>query len=107
MKTIAEVVLAVTLVSAAYAAEDVVSALHGTVDRIDSGTRTIVVKTADGTRHSLHLLDGTAVHGAELSAQASKDSWRGLAEGGEVVAHYTKRGTEDTAVETTRLVKAD
>jgi hypothetical protein len=99
MKTIAKVVLALILVSAAYAAEDAVSALHGTVDAIDSGTRTIVLKTADGTRHSLRLLDETAVHGAERSAQVSKDSWHGLTQGSEVVAHYTKRGTEAAAVE--------
>ena len=99
MKTIATVALAVALVSAAYAVDDVVSAMHGTVDKIDLGTKTVVVKTADGTRHSLHFLDGTAVHGAELSALAAKDSWHGLAEGSEVVAHYTKRGTEDTVVE--------
>jgi hypothetical protein len=99
MKLIAKLVLALALATAAYCAQDVVSAVHGTIDKIDAGTKTVVVKTADGTRHSLHLLDRTAVHGADLSAAASKDSWRGLSEGGEVVAHYTKRGGEDTAVE--------
>jgi hypothetical protein len=99
MKLIAKVVLAVTLATAAYGAQDVVSAVHGAIDKIDSGTKTVVVKTADGTRRSLHVLDRTAVHGADLSAEASKDSWHGLSEGGEVIAHYTKRGSEDTAVE--------
>ena len=93
------VVLALTLATAVYGAQDVVSAVHGTIDKIDSGTKTVVVKTADGTRRSLHLLDRTAVHGTNLSAAASKDSWHGLSEGVEVVAHYTKRGSEDTAVE--------
>lgn len=99
MKPIAHVVLALMLATAAYGAQDVVSAVHGTIDKIDSGTKTVVVQTADGTRRSLHLLDRIAVHGAYLSAEASKDSWHGLSEGGEVVAHYTKRGSEDTAVE--------
>jgi hypothetical protein len=99
VKLIANVVLAVTLATVAYGAQDVVGAVHGTIDKIDSGAKIAVVKTADGTRHSLHLLDRTAVHGADLSATASKDSWHGLSEGAEVVAHYTKRESEDTAVE--------
>lgn len=103
MKIVSKIALLIALVSAAYAVEDVVSAVRGTVDRIDRGTRTVVVKTADGTRHSLHLLDSTAIHGADLSTAASKDSWHGLAEGSEVVAHYTKRGTEDTAVEIDKI----
>ena len=56
MKPIAHVVLALMLATAAYGAQDVVSAVHGTIDKIDSGTKTVVVKTADGTRRSLHLL---------------------------------------------------
>lgn len=99
MKLIASIALALLLASSAYGAQDVVSAVHGTIDKIDSGTKIVVVKTADGTRRSLHVLDRTAVHGVDLSAAASKDSWHGLSEGGEVVAHYTKRGSEDTAVE--------
>jgi len=99
MKPTAKVVLALMLATAVCGAQDVVSAVHGTIDKIDSGTKTVVVKTDDGTRRSLHLVDRTAVHGADLSAAASKDSWHGLSEGGEVVAHYTKRGSEDTALE--------
>jgi hypothetical protein len=105
MKLIANVVLALMLATAAYGAQDVVSAVHGTIDKIDAGTKTVVVKTAGGTRRSLHLLDRTAVHGANLSAAASKDSWHGLSEGGEVVAHYSKRGSEDTAVEIDKVGK--
>jgi hypothetical protein len=62
MKLIAGVVLALTFATAAYGAQDVVSAVHGTLDKIDSGTKTVVVRTADSTRRSLHLLDRTAVH---------------------------------------------
>jgi hypothetical protein len=105
MKTIAMAVLALTLVSSSFADEDVVSAVHGTVVKIDQGTKIVVVKTADGTRHSLHFADKTAVHGGELSADGASESWHGLAKGSEVVAHYTKRGTEDTAVEIDRVGK--
>jgi hypothetical protein len=103
MKIIAMAALALALVSQAFADEDLVSAVHGTVVKIDQGTKIVVVKTADGTRHSLHFVDKTAVHGAELSADGASDSWHGLAKGSEVVAHYTKRGTEETAVEIDRV----
>ena len=51
----------------------------------------------------LHFLDSTAVHGGDAADVASKDSWHGLKEGGEVVVHYTKSGTEDTAVEIDKI----
>jgi hypothetical protein len=92
--------LAVMLISAsAYAAEDVVSAIHGTIKRVDAGAKTVVIKTDDGVEHSMHVVDRTVVHGADATDDAAKDSWRGLKEGTDVVAHYTKRGAEDTAVE--------
>ncbi len=105
MKTIGSVVLALLLVSAAYAAEDVVSAVHGTIKKVDAATKTVVVKTADGTEHSMHFLDKTAVHGVDASAAAAKDSWHGLKEGTEVVAHYTTKGTEDTVLEFDKVGK--
>ncbi|MFZ0761484.1 MAG: hypothetical protein WAM69_16170, partial [Candidatus Sulfotelmatobacter sp.] len=62
---IGTVVLTLLLVLTAFAAaEDVVSAVHGTITKIDAASKTIVVKTADGTEHSLHVLDKTAVHSA-------------------------------------------
>jgi hypothetical protein len=103
MKTIAGLILALAFASTAFADGDVVSAVHGTIVKIDAGTKIVVIKTANGTRHSLHLVDATAVHGAEDTAQATKDSWHGLAKGSEVVVHYTGRGTDDTAVEIDRV----
>ena len=99
MKRIGSLFLASMLVTAVCAAQDVVSAVHGTIKKIDPSTKTIVVSTADGTEHSLHFAAKTTVHGADASAKDTEDSWHGLREGTEVVAHYTARGTEDTAVE--------
>ena len=99
MKAITKVVLVLSLASFALAADDVVTAVHGTVDKVDSAGKVVVVKTADGTEHTLHFAKETTVHGADDSAMAAKDSWHGITKGSEVVAHYTKRGTEDTAVE--------
>ena len=45
----------------------------------------------------------SAVHGVKSSAEAGKDTWHGLTEGTEVVAHYTKRGTQDTVLEIDKL----
>ena len=99
------IVLALSLVSGAFAADDVVSAVHGTVSKVDSASRTVVVKTADGTEHTLHFVKETTVHGAHASADAAKDSWKGLSKGTEVVAHSAKRGTEDTALEFDKVGK--
>ena len=105
MRIITRLVLALAIVSVAYAADDVVSAVHGTVDAVDSASKTVVVKTADGTKHTLHIAKETTVHGAEASVKGAKDSWHGVEKGSEVVAHYTKRGTEDTALEVDRIGK--
>ncbi len=105
MKMMGRAVLVLLLVSVAYAAEDVVSAVHGAVKKIDTGAKIVVVKTADGTEHTIHFLDKTTVHGVDTSAAAAKDSWHGLKEGTEVVAHYTTKGTEDTAVEIDKVGK--
>lgn len=99
MKKVGDLILASMLITSVCAAQDVVSAVHGTIKRIDSSTKTIVVKTAGGTEHSLHFVAKTTVHGADDSAKGTEDSWHGLTAGSEVVAHYTRRGTEDTAVE--------
>jgi hypothetical protein len=99
MKRIGSLIFASMLVTTVCAAQDVVSAVHGTIEKIDSDTKTVVVKTADGTEHSLHFDAKTTVQGADASAKATEDSWHGLKDGSEVVAHYTTRGTEDSAVE--------
>lgn len=91
------------LITLVYAADDVVSAVHGTVTKLDAATKTIVVKTKDGTEHTIKFVDKTSVHGVKASGDAtaagSKDFAHGIKEGSEVVAHYTAKGTEKTAVE--------
>jgi hypothetical protein len=99
MKTMLVMILAVLLASVAYAEEDVVTAIHGSIEKIDSAAKIVSLKTDDGLHDSVHFVDRTAVHGADGGKDASKDSWHGLKEGSEVVVHYTTRGTEKTAVE--------
>ena len=76
--------------------------MHGTVTKVDSATKTVAVKTTDGTEHTLHFVAKTTVHGADATA---KDTFRGVKEGSEVVAHYTAKGTEKTAVESDKVGK--
>lgn len=89
----------------ARADEDVVTAVHGTVTKIDAVGKTIAVKTADGTEHTFHFVAKTTVHGAHAATTGAKDSFHGLTEGSEVVAHYTAKGAEETAVEVDKVGK--
>ena len=95
--------LACLVVVSARAADDVVSAAHGTITKVDSAAKTITIKTKDGTEHTVHLVDKTVVHGAEATESGAKDTTHGLKEGTEVVAHYTEKGGEKTAVEVYRV----
>jgi preprotein translocase subunit YajC len=103
--TICLLALASFILLPARADEDVVTAVHGTVTKIDAGSKTIAVKTADGTEHTFHFVDKTTVHGVHATAAGAKDSFHGLTEGSEVVAHYTAKGGEETAVEVDKVGK--
>jgi hypothetical protein len=106
MKSIVRATLLLLLLSAfGWAAQDVVGAVHGTIVKLDSATKTAVVKTKDGTEHSLKFVDKTTVHGGQATATSTKDAFHGLTEGTEVVAHYTTTGTEKTAVEVDKVGK--
>jgi hypothetical protein len=98
-------VVALLLAFSVKAADDVVSAVHGTITKLDSGTRTIVVKTKDGTEQSVHFTDKTAVWGADKTAAGAKDAFKGLSEGSEVVVHYAATGAEKSATEVDKVGK--
>jgi hypothetical protein len=89
----------------AFAAEDVASAVAGTVKTVDKGGKTVVVKAADGTEHTFHVATRATVHGAVAVGNGGADVFRGLKEGDQVVAHYTVKGTEETADEFDRVGK--
>ncbi len=76
-----------------------ITAVKGTVEKIDRTAKTIVVKAADGTEHTFHFVGRTAVHGAEVAGTAAQESFHGLREGSDVVVHYTAKGSEETAEE--------
>lgn len=93
---------ALLLATAAFAIEEAPTGIHGTITKIDRKAKTIVVKTGEGTEHVLVITGKTAVHGTEAGA---KDTWSGLKEGSEVVAQYTAKGSEKTAVEVDHVAK--
>jgi hypothetical protein len=106
MKSIIRVSLVFLLLGAFHlVAQDVVSAVHGTITKLDSAAKTGVVKTKDGTEHTVKFVDKTTVHGVDATAAGSKDAFHGLTVGSEVVAHYTTKGTEETAVEVDKVGK--
>ncbi|MBZ5592139.1 MAG: hypothetical protein LAP39_07875 [Acidobacteriia bacterium] len=90
----------------AFAAQDVVSAVSGTVKKVDATTKTIVVKTADGAEHTFHFVGKTTVHGAEATGEAAQDAFHGLREGSEVAVHYATKGSEETAEEVDNVGKS-
>jgi VCBS repeat-containing protein len=95
-KTIALVSALALSTSLSFAADDVVHAVDGTVTKIDTTTKTIAVKTADGTEHTFHYLGDVTVHG---SKDAAKGTVNGVKEGSKVAVHYTVEGSKETAHE--------
>jgi len=90
MKKLWQLILVSTLGLTVCMAQDVVSLVHGTVKKVDKSTKTVVVKAADGTEHTIEVADQATIHG-------TKEGFDGLKEGSEVVARYTVKGTEKTA----------
>ena len=81
------------------AAQDVASAVDGTVKKIDAGTKTLVVDTADGTEHTFHYTSNVVVHGAKDTAKVPGETFHGVKEGSKVAVHYTAAGSKETAHE--------
>jgi hypothetical protein len=77
--------------------------LVGAILKLDSAAKTVVIKAADGTEHTLRFIKTTAVHGTEDAAVGAKDAFLGLKEGSEVAVHYTAEGAVETADEIDRI----
>ncbi len=74
----------------AAAQDDVAHAVTGIVKHIDKGTKTIVVKTADGTEQTIKYTGKTSWEG-------TKDAGKGIKEGSQVTVKYSEKGGEKTA----------
>jgi arginine repressor len=86
------------LVALVCSAQDVVHFFHGTITKVDHATKTVVVKTADGTEHTVKITGDTTVKG-------TKEGFDGLKEGTEVVARTTGKGVDETAVDVGKVGK--
>ena len=80
------------------AADDVTTAVRGVVTKVDKTTKTVVVKSADGTEHSVKIAGKVTVHG-------TTEAWDGLKEGSEVAIHSTEKGGKQTGVEIDKVGK--
>ena len=89
------------LVSAAFvfAAQDVASAVEGTIKTIYAHSKTIALKTSDGAEQTFHFTGRTSVRGAGEAVKGSRDAIVGLKKGSEVAVHYTDKGAVKTAGE--------
>jgi Cu/Ag efflux protein CusF len=77
-------------------AQDLVNIVYGTIKKVDSTTKTIVVKTVDGKEHTIKIPDGATVKG-------TKEGFNGLKEGTQIVARTTGKGADETAMEVGKI----
>jgi hypothetical protein len=91
------------------AAGDVVTVVEGTVEHVDRGAKTIVVKssdgTDDGTEHTIHPVGHTVVQSAKGTYHGAEGAGRDLTDGTHVAVHYIRKGTIGTADEVDHLGK--
>ena len=66
--------------------------ITGTLDKVDSGAKTIGVKTADGTVETMKFSEKTTVHGLK-----GKGADLAGKEGGHVIVHTAGKGADKTA----------
>src|SRR5450432_2586730 len=83
-------------------ADDMFHAIKGVVKSVDKGTKTMVVKAADGSEHTIKWTGNTTVEAAKDTgkgvAKGSMETYDGLKEGTKVTVKYTEKGGEKTAV---------
>ena len=95
-------VLSIGVTQRIAAQDDVFHVVKGVVKSVDKDSKTMVVKTADGTEHTIKWTDKTTVKGVDATgkgvAAGSLDTYDGLKEGAKVSVKYTEKGSEKTAV---------
>jgi hypothetical protein len=84
-------------------AQDVVHAVEGTVKKVDSGSKTLVVDAKDGTEHTFHYTSDAVIHGADDTKKATVDGLGDVKEGSKVAVHYTVVGGKETTHEIDKL----
>ena len=80
------------------AEEDVVQIVSGVVKHVDKDAKTMVVKTSDGTEHTIKWAGKTTWEG-------TKETGKGIKEGSQMTVKYTEKAGEKTAVGVRDLCK--
>ena len=88
------ILAAISFAAASLAAQGSTNVFTGTIDKVDSGAKTIAVKTADGTVKTVKFTDKTTVHGLKDAAKGADLVGK---EGGHVIVHSVGTGAEETA----------
>jgi hypothetical protein len=96
------VALTITIGLSNAVAQDVAHWVSGVVKSVDKDTKTVVVKSADGTEHTIKYTDDTVVKGSKDAAKgtekASVDTYLATKTGAQVTVKYTEKAGEKTAV---------
>src|SRR6266849_7764835 len=88
------VLVAACCVAASYGSQGSTNVITGTIEKVDSGAKTIAVKTADGTVETVKFTDKTTVHGLKDAAKGADLAGK---EGSHVIVHATGEGAAATA----------
>ncbi len=91
--------LLMSLTGTASAADDVVSAVAGTIKHVDAESKVVVVETDKGIKHTFHYSEKVTIHGAQDVARTPDEALKGLKDGTRVAIHYTVSGSRETAHE--------
>ena len=86
--------LAISFVAVSLAAQTSGNVFTGTIDKVDSGAKTISVKTADGAVKTVKFTDKTTVDGLKGAAKGTDLAGK---EGGHVIVHSIGTGADETA----------
>ncbi len=86
--------LAVCFVAVSNGAQASTNVITGTIEKVDSGAKTISVKTADGTVETVKFTDRTTIHGLKAGAKGADLAGK---EGSHVIVHTVGEGADKTA----------
>ncbi len=98
-RTLLALMTLLSLAAPIFAANDVASAVAGSIKKVDSATKTIVVETDKGVKHTFHYTDEVAVHGSKDVGKTPDEIFRETKVSTTIAVHYTIKRTEETAHE--------
>lgn len=86
--------IALCCITASLRAQSSTNVITGTLEKVDSGAKTVAVKTTDGTVETVKFTEKTTVHGLK---DAGKGADLAGKEGGHIIVHTVGEGADKTA----------